>query len=58
MNGTLRSGLPPHRDPSSGNDPGSTLTVNPEGVVNTVMAEEQFEASDPRAASQQVEPQG
>ena len=52
--GTLRSGLQPNSNPAAGGDPGTTLTVAPEGVPDTTMAEEQFTATDPRHPQQQV----
>lgn len=55
IDGTLRSGLKANVDPGGGGDPGTTLTVAPEGVPDTVMAEEQFNHTDPRASTQQVE---
>ena len=54
VRGTLRSGLKQSSNPNGGGDPGTTLTIAPEGVPDTTMAEEPFPASDPRAASQQV----
>lgn len=55
VNGTLRSGLATNPNPDGGGDPGTTLTVAPEGVPDTIMAEERFSHSDPRAPTQQVE---
>ena len=55
--GTLRSHLnaTTHpNDPGEDRDPGTTLTVAPEGIPDTTMAEEEFESSDPRYDTQQV----
>ena len=55
--GTLRSRLnaTAHpNDPGEDRDPGTTLTVAPEGIPDTTMAEEEFESSDPRYDTQQV----
>jgi len=49
VNGTLKSRMATVSDV-----PGDTLTVEPEGVPNTVMVEEEFSPGDTRANSQQV----